>query len=99
MLTPLLKANKADQARKLSIVNASYFLNVTSHSGFLTIDEKYGSNTFFWYFPVMGKPVTETPWIIWLQGGPGASSIAGLFDEIGPLEIDHGLLKSKFVFI
>ncbi|KAJ0182078.1 hypothetical protein K1T71_002800 [Dendrolimus kikuchii] len=95
MLTPLIKANQSEQARKLSIVDPSYFLNVTSHSGFLTIDEKYGSNTFFWYFPVMGKPVNKTPWIIWLQGGPGASSIAGLFDEIGPFQFKDGILKKR----
>lgn len=43
-----------------------------------------------------GKDLDNTPWIIWLQGGPGASSIAGLFDEIGPIEYAQGNLKRKF---
>lgn len=95
MLSPLINANKIEEARKMSIVDPSFFLNISSHSGFLTIDERYESNTFFWYFPVQGKPVSKTPWILWLQGGPGASSLAGLFDEIGPFQYEGGKLKLR----
>ncbi|CAH0602899.1 unnamed protein product [Chrysodeixis includens] len=94
MLTRLLKRNLVEQARNLSLVDPSLFLNRTSHSGFFTVDEKYNSNLFFWYFPAVNfRP--DTPWILWLQGGPGATSLAGLFDEIGPFEYSNNQLKSR----
>ncbi|XP_061707597.1 venom serine carboxypeptidase-like [Cydia pomonella] len=95
MLSPFIKQNRLQEARNASLVNSTLFLNITSYAGFLTVDSSSNSNMFFWYFPVAGKPVNETPWIIWLQGGPGASSLAGLFDEIGPFEYDGAQLKRR----
>lgn len=95
LLTPFIKLNQTAEARNRSIVTPSLFLNTTSHSGFLNVDEVYNSYTFFWYFPVTEKPVSETPWIIWLQGGPGVSSLVGVFDEIGPFKYTNNELNSK----
>ncbi|XP_026314525.1 venom serine carboxypeptidase-like [Hyposmocoma kahamanoa] len=95
LLTPFIKLNQTAEARNRSLVTPALFLDTTSHSGFLTVDEEYNSNTFFWYFPVINKPVPETPWIIWLQGGPGATSLYGLFDEIGPFEYTNNVLKLR----
>ncbi|XP_052747290.1 venom serine carboxypeptidase [Bicyclus anynana] len=87
ILTQLIKQNKLQEAKNASTVDPNKFLNFTSYSGFLTVDERYNSNLFFWYFPV-SKDLAKTPWIIWLQGGPGATSLAGLFSEIGPFKYD-----------
>ncbi|XP_045486471.1 venom serine carboxypeptidase-like [Pieris rapae] len=94
ILTPYIKMDQIAEARKLSEVAPKLFEGVKSYSGFFTVDEKYDSNSFFWYFPVEGKQVYETPWIIWLQGGPGVSSLSGLFEEIGPLSVSKlGAIK------
>lgn len=61
---------------------------IRSHSGYITVDETYNSNTWFWYFPVEGHEESETPLVLWLQGGPGASSLFGLFEELGPFSVD-----------
>lgn len=96
ILTPYLKENRPLDARNASRVDPDIFLGVESYSGFVTVNETYNSNIFFWYFPVEKKPVNETPWLIWLQGGPGASSMTGLFDEIGPFFADsQGRLRRK----
>ncbi|XP_045457837.1 venom serine carboxypeptidase-like [Melitaea cinxia] len=102
-LTPLIKQNKTNEARNLSLVDPRLFLNVTSYSGFLTVDERYNSNLFFWYFPKPNQKEPKnvgnstTPWIIWLQGGPGATSLVGLFSEMGPFEyIDNQLKLREF---
>ncbi|KAJ1801560.1 hypothetical protein LPJ59_000181 [Coemansia sp. RSA 2399] len=42
---------------------------------------------FYWYFPAITPKVAEPPLILWIQGGPGSSSMIGLFTELGPLEL------------
>ncbi|CAH2104266.1 unnamed protein product [Euphydryas editha] len=96
ILTPFIEKGQFDEARKASIVNSKLFLGVDSYSGFITVNKTYNSNIFFWYFPIDNKRVNETPWIIWLQGGPGASSLLGLFEEIGPFKLSPaGVLKKN----
>ncbi|KAJ2782739.1 hypothetical protein GGI15_002816, partial [Coemansia interrupta] len=46
---------------------------------------------FYWYFPAIAPKVEEPPLVLWIQGGPGSSSMIGLFTEMGPLELtDEG---------
>ncbi|CAH0726133.1 unnamed protein product, partial [Brenthis ino] len=90
ILTPYIENGKIEEARLASRVNSDIFFGIESYSGFLTVNKEYDSNMFFWYFPVLNKAVNETPWIVWLQGGPGASSMTGLFDEIGPFKVSPG---------
>ena len=41
---------------------------------------------FMWYFPAQNKD-PNAPLLIWLQGGPGGSSMFGLFSEMGPYSL------------
>ncbi|KAI8614445.1 serine carboxypeptidase-domain-containing protein [Chytriomyces sp. MP71] len=43
-----------------------------------------GTNYFFWYFPTTNAAATNNL-IIWLNGGPGCSSMEGLWTENGPV--------------
>ena len=49
---------------------------VESYSGLLTVDPANNGNMFFWFFPAEENPETA-PVVIWLQGGPGSSSMFG----------------------
>lgn len=87
ILTPLIKSNRIREAHLAAQVNSSIFQNVTSYSGYLTVNERFNSNLFFWFFPSEGNPQTD-PVLLWLQGGPGSSSMLGLFAENGPFSIE-----------
>ncbi|XP_033167670.1 venom serine carboxypeptidase [Drosophila mauritiana] len=96
-LTPLINnaSMSKQEVQKLARVVGSQFHGVESYSGYLTVDPGFKSNMFFWYFPAEQEP-EYAPVVLWLQGGPGASSLFGLFTENGPLELDgHGKLQKR----
>lgn len=82
-LTPLIENGKIEEARAKAAVQHKEMGDVSSYSGYFTVNKEYNSNLFFWFFPAMHNPKTA-PIILWLQGGPGASSMFGLFLENGP---------------
>src|ERR1700761_975811 len=50
------------------------------------IQQNYTINTFFWFVEAR-ENVSTAPLTIWLSGGPGTSSMFGLFNEMGPCEV------------
>ncbi|GAB0094582.1 retinoid-inducible serine carboxypeptidase [Sergentomyia squamirostris] len=66
--------------------------------GFLTV--RPGADMFYWLFNTRAdvRYPQERPLIVWLQGGPGASSTGhGNFEEIGPLDVD--LMMRNFTWV
>eukprot|EP00246_Nothoceros_aenigmaticus_P018268 TRINITY_DN9491_c0_g1_i1.p1 TRINITY_DN9491_c0_g1~~TRINITY_DN9491_c0_g1_i1.p1 ORF type:complete len:463 (+),score=50.57 TRINITY_DN9491_c0_g1_i1:25-1389(+) len=55
-------------------------------SGYLPVDDASPARMFYAYYEAL-RPLTppaDTPIILWLQGGPGCSSMTGNFYEFGP---------------
>jgi serine carboxypeptidase 1 len=52
------------------------------------VEVRPGAFMFWWlYYTRATESYMQKPWVIWLQGGPGASSTGyGNFEEIGPLD-------------
>lgn len=48
--------------------------------------QNYSINTFFWFVEARENPETA-PLTIYLNGGPGSSSMFGFFEETGPCEV------------
>ncbi|KAF6024489.1 CPVL [Bugula neritina] len=93
-LTPLIKAGKLDEAKAQSKVGPLPNISLTSHAGYLTVNESCDSNMFFWFFPAeSGDP--NAPVLLWLQGGPGGTSMFGLFVENGPFYLDDNLMLNR----
>lgn len=87
-LTPYIETNRLDEARAASkVTNEALNAVAPSHTGFLTVNKLYNSNIFFWYVPAKSNADTA-PLVLWLQGGPGGSSLFGLFVEHGPFQVD-----------
>ena len=60
---------------------------VNQYSGYLSIGDNM--HMWFWFFEARNNPKTA-PVAAWLQGGPGCSSMVGLFEENGPCHFPTG---------
>ncbi|WJX96302.1 hypothetical protein P8452_77528 [Trifolium repens] len=72
--------------------------SVSHFSGYITVNEEHGRALFYWFFEAQSEP-SNKPLLLWLNGGPGCSSIGfGAAVEIGPLLVNkngQGLLFNK----
>lgn len=84
-ITPYLERGAIDEVKGLA-KNPPFVGNVESYSGLLTVNENQGMNMFFWFFPAEFR-TGEEPVMVWLQGGPGATSMFGALIENGPYHL------------
>lgn len=98
-LSRYIQTGRAAEGRRLAEVRQPELVKkkIKSYSGYFTVDERYDSNLFFWYFPAKYNQA-KAPLILWLQGGPGASSLYGLFMEHGPVYVtkDNKLVEREY---
>lgn len=87
-LTPYIDSGDLETGRTMARVDSTLLQgmneDIESYSGFLTVDKPNRGNMFFWFFPAEINPETA-PVVIWLQGGPGGSSMFGLLKLHGPI--------------
>lgn len=58
----------------------------SGYTGYLNSGDKH---FYFAFFQSRSKPDTD-PLVLWLNGGPGCSSMTGLFMELGPCTVNEG---------
>mmetsp|Transcript_29234 Transcript_29234/g.52241 ORF Transcript_29234/g.52241 Transcript_29234/m.52241 type:complete len:443 (-) Transcript_29234:33-1361(-) len=67
---------------------------VTGYSGLITLNTTSNASMFYWLTEKLGTNIStdNSPILIWLQGGPGCSSMTGNLFEFGPLYIDNNMV-------
>lgn len=58
-LTPLIENGKIEEARGKAVVQHKEMGDVSSYSGYLTVNKAYNSNLFFWFFPAMVSNISR----------------------------------------
>ncbi|CAN7984268.1 unnamed protein product [Ixodes hexagonus] len=80
----LAKGKLSDEAREKIKVKSFEKLGVTAYSGYITVNVTTGSHLFFLLTEAATKK-DNAPLVLWLQGGPGKSSMYGQYLEAGPV--------------
>uniref|UniRef100_A0A6N2LYM9 Carboxypeptidase n=1 Tax=Salix viminalis TaxID=40686 RepID=A0A6N2LYM9_SALVM len=66
------------------------------YAGYVTVNESHGRALFYWFFEAIDNP-EEKPLLLWLNGGPGCSSIGyGEAEELGPFFPKKGGQELQF---
>ncbi|KAL5703442.1 hypothetical protein ACHQM5_028532 [Ranunculus cassubicifolius] len=65
-------------------------MDFKQYSGYVTVDEASGRNLFYYFVEAEGQNTTIKPLVLWLNGGPGCSSLGiGAMVEHGPFGIKN----------
>eukprot|EP01116_Phalansterium_solitarium_P022795 TRINITY_DN7660_c0_g1_i1.p1 TRINITY_DN7660_c0_g1~~TRINITY_DN7660_c0_g1_i1.p1 ORF type:complete len:498 (+),score=133.74 TRINITY_DN7660_c0_g1_i1:88-1494(+) len=58
-------------------------VNFKQYAGYVNVDPANNRNLFYWFVESQNNPATDKL-VLWLNGGPGCSSVLGMMTEHGP---------------
>ncbi|KAK2663270.1 hypothetical protein Ddye_001844 [Dipteronia dyeriana] len=88
-----------EEADRITSLPGQPKVSFQQFSGYVTVNKAVGRALFYWLTESAHSPLSK-PLVVWLNGGPGCSSVAyGASEEIGPFRINKtasGLYLNKF---
>ncbi|CAK9168863.1 unnamed protein product [Ilex paraguariensis] len=80
---------KQQEMDRISALPGQPPVTFSQFSGYVTVNEQHGRALFYWLTEATTNP-DKKPLVLWLNGGPGCSSVAyGASEEIGPFRINR----------
>nr|XP_043618826.1 serine carboxypeptidase II-2-like [Erigeron canadensis] len=78
--------------QKLDIVTnlpgQNFNVDFEQYAGYVTVNQENGRALFYWLTEASQDPASK-PLVLWLNGGPGCSSVAfGMAEEVGPFHVN-----------
>ncbi|XP_027350417.1 serine carboxypeptidase-like 45 isoform X2 [Abrus precatorius] len=89
--------NSLSEADKIGTLPGQPQVKFQQYAGYITVDEKQKRALFYYFVEAEVQPASK-PLVLWLNGGPGCSSVgAGAFVEHGPFKpSENGLVKNDY---
>ncbi|GMS93103.1 hypothetical protein PENTCL1PPCAC_15278, partial [Pristionchus entomophagus] len=84
-VAPATMVSRADADRIYSLPGLTFDYTFDQWSGYLQAGK--GNKLFYWFLESQNAD-PSTPVILWLNGGPGCSSLIGMFTENGPFRVN-----------
>ncbi|KAL6272485.1 hypothetical protein ACE6H2_023177 [Prunus campanulata] len=97
LIQAFLTANSFPEADKITSLPGQPQVSFQQYAGYVTVDDNQ-QRALFYYFVEAETDAASKPLVLWLNGGPGCSSVgAGAFIEHGPFKPSGDiLLKNDF---
>uniref|UniRef100_A0A1J3IKN4 Carboxypeptidase n=1 Tax=Noccaea caerulescens TaxID=107243 RepID=A0A1J3IKN4_NOCCA len=72
-------------------------LEISHFSGYVNVNQENTRSLFFWFFETLSESASTRPLVLWLNGGPGCSSIGyGAASELGPFRVVENGTSLRF---
>ncbi|MCO5573360.1 hypothetical protein L7F22_027129 [Adiantum nelumboides] len=84
------RSNGADESHEVTRLPGQPQVNFKHYAGYITVNESHGRTLFYWFFQSSHRHAAQQPLVLWLNGGPGCSSVGnGALSELGPFFINN----------
>lgn len=88
LITTIFALPQDQESDRITALPGQPPVKFSQFSGYVTVDDEHGRALFYWLTEATNN-AHKKPLVLWLNGGPGCSSVAyGASEEIGPFRIN-----------